>query len=168
MTSMAIDTGIHGVNNTEHVYSSESRGMPEDNVHAIGESVVSHIPGRKRRGPKPGQRHSGQFKKGDDPRRWTDGPRIPKVKRQFQEQVREMTDQALEVLAECLEDGNAPWRERRSAAELVLAHGHGAPVSRVLMAQVGSEGSGGASQLSLEQLRSKAQSLLDEDVIDEQ
>lgn len=112
---------------------------------------------RRRRGLKPGQKHAGSFQKGHDPRRHVDGPNP--VKREFQEAIRDYTDAAIQVLANCMADGSAPWKERQAAAELVLAHGHGSPVNRVMHAQVGGSGQQ-ASTLSLADLRSRASALL--------
>ena len=49
-----------------------------------------------------------------------------------------MEDGALSFLEYCISDSDAPVRERRAAAELVLAHSQGLPVSRILMAEVDS------------------------------
>jgi hypothetical protein len=110
-----------------------------DALQAAETVVMSDPP--KRKGPRPGSRHSGMFTS-DDPRRWTQGPRNPKVRKEFAEKAKELTDAALKVLSDCMLDNKAPWRERRAAAELALSHGHGAPVSRILMAQA--QGSGTA------------------------
>ena len=64
-----------------------------------------------------------------------------------------------------MDDDSAAWKERQAAAELVLAHGHGQPVSRHLMAQMPSEGETGRS-LGLEELRAKAQNLLEQSIIE--
>lgn len=88
----------------------------------------------ERRGLKPGQRHSGQFRKGYDPRRHVEGP--SQVKREFKVAIRESAERAVEVLQEILDDTKAPVKERREAAALVIAHAHGSPVNRVLHAEV--------------------------------
>ena len=49
---------------------------------------------------------------------------------------REKTDNALSVLEECMNDPNASWRDRSSAAALLLEHGHGKPVDRVAVANL--------------------------------
>lgn len=105
--------------------------------------------GRRRRGLKPGQRHSGQFQKGFDPRRYVEGPRV--TKKAFQEAIREHTDKAIGVLVDTMQDADAPYKERRAAAELVLAHAEGLPVNRVLHAQAAPAGHD-LTQLSNEEL----------------
>jgi len=106
----------------------------------VGERRIKvRIAGKKRPGLKPGQRHSGQFKS-VDPRRCTTGPRTKAVTREFKQKIRDLEDGALSLLEDCIADTNAPYRERRAAAELVLAHSQGLPVSRVLMAEVDNAG----------------------------
>jgi hypothetical protein len=92
--------------------------------------------GKRRAGLKPGQKHSGSFKPGHDPRRNLLGPRMSKEKVSFMEACREMTENALSVLAEAMNDGNAAWRDRTSAAALLLEHGHGKPVDRIAVANL--------------------------------
>lgn len=90
----------------------------------------------KRRGLKPGQRHSGQFKPGHDPRRNLLGPRMSKEKVSFMQACRDMTDNALSVLEEAMNDPQASWRDRTSAAALLLEHGHGKPVDKQIIANL--------------------------------
>lgn len=118
---------------------------------------------KKRRGPPKGTVHAGTFKKGFDPRRHIEGPRV--VKKEFQAAIKEHTDKAIEVLVSCMDDDGAAWKERQAAAELVLAHGHGQPVSRHLMSQLPSEGHTGRS-MGLDELRARAQNLLEQTVIE--
>ena len=128
--------------------------MPPDTAETI---EIIEKPITRKKGPK--KRHSGMFSGGPDPRRWTQGPRSPVVKKSFQEAVQAHSDTAIQILAECMEDNQAAWRERRAAAELVLAHAVGAPVSRILMASAGSNGSD-AKQLDSISLLARANQLL--------
>ena len=105
---------------------------------------------RLKPGPKPGQRHSGQFQGGPDSRRWLHGPRSPTVTKDFQSKVKEHTDVAIKALADCVNDTSATWRERQAAAELLLAHGHGKPVDRVLMSQTATTNKASAISRMLE------------------
>ena len=109
-------------------------------------------------GLKPGQRHSGQFKKGHDPRRHLEGPRSGVTKRSFQELVRAETERAIDFLRDALNDPDAPYSERYKAAELLLAHGHGKPVDRQVVATM--EG-GGAGRPSMAALLQQVQPLLE-------
>lgn len=83
-------------------------------------------------GLKPGQKHSGSFKPGHDPRRHLEGPR--RSKRNFQELVRAHTEEAVNFLRATIDDEDAPYGERYKAAELLLAHAHGKPVDRQVVA----------------------------------
>jgi hypothetical protein len=118
---------------------------------------------RGRPGPKPGQKHAGQFKKGFDERRWVEGP--TKVKREFRVAIQDSAEQAVAVLDEILCDPSAPVKERRQAAELVLAHAHGMPVNRVLHAQTG-HGSQRPENLDMDQLLALANDVV-RDRVDE-
>ena len=84
------------------------------------------------------QTNAGWFKKGEDSRRWTQGPR---PRKSFEDMVREHTETALNALVECVEDKGAHWRERREAPLALLAHGHGTPVQRHLLAEVNASNS---------------------------
>ncbi len=101
------------------------------------EVIEVRVGGKKRPGLKPGQKHSGSFRSVDS-RRCTTGPRSSTAKKAFKQKIREMEDGALSFLEYCISDPDAPVRERRAAAELVLAHSQGLPVSRILMAEVDS------------------------------
>jgi hypothetical protein len=97
--------------------------------------------GKRRVGLKPGQKHSGSFKPGHDPRRNLLGPRMSEKKRTFMEACRELTPNALSVLEEAMNDPQAAWRDRMTAAALLIEHGHGKPVDRQVIASLdGSKG----------------------------
>ena len=109
--------------------------------------------GRKKPGPKPGTRHAGMFQKGHDPRRLE----APRVKRDFQALVKDHADEALQCLLDCVRDDRAPWKERRAASELLIAHAVGTPVNRIVQAQVGGPAAGvDVSKLSNEELLNMA------------
>jgi len=118
---------------------------------------------RKKPGPKPGSRHDGMFKPGFDERR-SMGNNSPLIKKQFHEAIADEIEPAIQLLRECIADPKAPYKERRAAAELVLAHAVGTPVNRVVHAQVGDSVGGSATSMSLEELRKKAAFLLSDDL----
>ena len=71
----------------------------------------------------------------------------------FMEACRDKTENALSVLDECMNDGNASWRDRTSAAALLLEHGHGKPVDRVAVANLnGNRDSKDFNELSTQEL----------------
>ena len=99
---------------------------------------------KRRPGLKPGQRHSGQFKPGYDPRRNLNGPFTSPERRTFMEACREKTENALAVLEAAMNDESASWKDRMTAASLLIDHGHGKPVDRtaVLNLSAGYDGDG--------------------------
>ncbi len=123
----------------------------EGSVNAVMSDARPSKPVRRKPGPKPGSRHNGMFAGGFDERRWLLGPQSPTVKKDFQSKVREMTDDALQVLQDCLSDSEASWKEKQAAVELILSHGHGLPVNRGLMAQTDESGQD-AQHMSTEQI----------------
>tara|TARA_R110002012_G_scaffold168491_1_gene332017 strand:+ start:388 stop:753 length:366 start_codon:yes stop_codon:yes gene_type:complete len=86
-------------------------------------------------GLKKGQVHSGSFKKGADPRRHVGGP-WAKEKQSFQAMCQGYTDDALQTLSEAVTSDSVGWKDRLAAAELLLSHAHGSPVSRLQVAQM--------------------------------
>jgi hypothetical protein len=83
-------------------------------------------------GLRPGMRHDGQFKAGDDERRFTrktsDGRSIASI-------AREYTQEAVEFLYAVMrgEHGDAKVGDRVRSSELLLAYGWGRPVTSVQM-----------------------------------
>ena len=130
---------------------SEEKG----NVSCMDTEIM---PRKGRRGLKPGQKHSGSFKKGYDSRRSVGGGHDP-VKLEFNARAREIGADALEYLEELILDQDASHRDRKSAAELVISHAVGLPVSRVLMATADTSG-GNAQALTKEQLDQRVLALL--------
>lgn len=115
----------------------------------------------KRRGLKPGQRHSGQFAKGYDPRR-------PSAERYAQnkslmELARQDVPTALEVVRQVLADDKASPKEKLTAANIIFDRAHGKPVQGVLVGQE----AGTPSTMSTAQLATAAQSLLEQDEVDD-
>ena len=100
-------------------------------------TVINSQLTKRRPGLKPGQRHSGQFKSGYDPRRNLNGPFTSPERRTFMEACREKTDNALAVLEAAMNDESASWRDRMTAASLLIEHGHGKPVDRKVVAEMG-------------------------------
>ena len=92
--------------------------------------------GKRRAGLKPGQTHSGSFKPGFDSRRNLLGPRMSEKKKSFMQACREMTDNALSVLVDAMNDESASWRDRMAAAALLIEHGHGKPVDKQIIANL--------------------------------
>jgi hypothetical protein len=74
------------------------------------------------------------------------------VKRDFQNLVKDHAEEALECLLQCVRDPQAPYKERRAASELIIAHAVGTPVSRILQAQAGPQLGADVSKLSNEEL----------------
>ena len=95
---------------------------------------------KRRPGLKPGQRISGQFKPGYDPRRNLQGPFTSPERRTFMEACREKTENALAVLEAAMNDESASWKDRMTAASLLIEHGHGKPVDRKVVAEMGGGG----------------------------
>ncbi len=107
---------------------------------------------KRRPGLKPGQRHSGQFKPGYDPRRNLHGPFTSPERRTFMEACREKTENALAVLEAAMNDEAASWRDRMTAASLLIDHGHGKPVDRTAVLNLSAGYDGDGSELSTDEL----------------
>jgi hypothetical protein len=84
---------------------------------------------KKRPGLKPGQRHTGSFQKGVDPRRRGyvhDG-------KTFAAMAREEAPQCLALWVRAVADEAAPWPVRLRASELIVERAHGKAVSLIDM-----------------------------------
>lgn len=88
-------------------------------------------------GPDPGTHHAGTFKPGKDKRRHMGGR--SRYKQGIESLCRIHTEKNITVLLGIIEDDDKPTSERIRAIELMLAHGHGKPVDRVAIAQLGSD-----------------------------
>ena len=53
------------------------------------------------------------------------------------EACREKTENALAVLEAAMNDESASWKDRMTAASLLIDHGHGKPVDRKVVAEMG-------------------------------
>ena len=115
-------------------------------------TVISSQLTKRRPGLKPGQRHSGQFKPGYDPRRNLHGPFTSPERRTFMEACREKTENALAVLEAAMNDESASWRDRMTAASLLIDHGHGKPVDRTAVLNLSAGYDGDGSELSTDEL----------------
>lgn len=102
-------------------------------------------------GPKPGQRHSGQFRKGHDPRRWLLGPRRGQNVKDLERLCRESAEDALRLLLDTVNDEDAPRRDRLAAAREILDRGYGKPVDRQAILNLNGGGDSPA-ELTREQL----------------
>lgn len=92
-------------------------------------------------GPRKGQRHKGQFKKGHDPRRFSVSADRAKRMRPIEQACKESTEDALTVLRDLLT--SECEKTRLAAAREILDRGHGRPVDRQAVLQIsGQSGSG--------------------------
>ena len=102
-------------------------------------------PRRKKRGPVPlaegGKRLPHYFQPGEDPRR-NKGGRVSQARKDLQSLAQEKTQDAVDVLVEIMGNADEPTKERRAAAEVLLAHGHGLPVGRHIVAGMGDNPAG--------------------------
>ena len=100
-------------------------------------------PGRARRGPKPlaegGERHAHYWAPGQS---GNPAGRPKKTERQknFEETCRQLAYENLDVLEDAVQDETAPWKERLAAFQLLAEHGHGKPVDRIAVKQMGDGG----------------------------
>ena len=117
----------------------------------------------KKPGPKVGQKHSGQFAKGDDPRRHIGSP-WGRQKQSFQDLCKDYSQDAVEVLAATVRDESASLKERIACCELLISHGHGRPVDRVQVQQL--EGMAGKTpeSYSLPDLRAWAATAREQEI----
>jgi hypothetical protein len=91
------------------------------------------------RGCKPGQKHSGHFSKGFDPRRNTKGQYLQRERATVEQKFREHTETALKALLAVLEDKDAPHKDIVTAANSLLDRAHGKAVDRIQVANLGND-----------------------------
>ena len=91
-----------------------------------------------------GQKHSGHFKKGHDPRRHVTGPYMQKKRISIEAVCQEKAEKALETLMKVIEDDAAPAKDRVNAANSLLDRAFGKSVDRVQVAQIKDGGGSGA------------------------
>lgn len=86
---------------------------------------------RRRPGLKPGQKHSGSFRRGDDPRRaggmkLYDGMTLAQIARLH-------GPRCIELWVKAMQDESVPWATRIRASELIIERGHGKAISVIDM-----------------------------------
>ena len=91
------------------------------------------------RGCKPGQKHSGHFSKGFDPRRNLKGQYLQRERATVEQKFREHTETALKALLAVLEDKDAPHKDIVTAANSLLDRAHGKAVDRIQVANLGND-----------------------------
>ena len=106
------------------------------------------------RGCKPGQKHSGHFSKGFDPRRNTKGNYLYRERASVEQKFREHTETALKALLAVLEDKDAPHKDIVTAANSLLDRAHGKAVDRIQVASLGNE-SGNTASLTRDELMAR-------------
>ena len=97
------------------------------------------------RGCKPGQKHSGHFSKGFDPRRNLKGGYLVRERATVEQKFKAHTETALRALLAVLEDRDAPHKDVISAANSLLDRAHGKAVDRIQVASLSNEGGNTAS-----------------------
>lgn len=90
-------------------------------------AAVEALP--KRRGLKPGQRHSGQFRKGFDPKRGQNGPARRSLLEEVSTAAAEHAEGAIAFLADTYKNSEANLKLRIVCAQELLSRGCGTPVS---------------------------------------
>jgi len=120
---------------------------------------VSNI--RKKPGPPPGTHHAGTFKPGPDPRRYKHDEERRKARLTVEELAKTYTEEAFGKLVDLL-DSDSP-KVAIEAASQILDRGWGRSVDRVQIAQIDATGATGGAALPLEELRRRAQNLLESD-----
>ena len=83
----------------------------------------------RRRGLKPGQRHSGSFQKGFDPKRR--GPEYLYDGMSFSQIARLEAPKCIELWIKCVNDDAVPWAMRLRASELITDRAYGKAVSTI-------------------------------------
>ena len=97
--------------------------------------------GPRKKGLKPGQIHSGSFKKGYDPRRNVLGAwRNRLAIKQLEALAIEHAEDAIATLASQMNDKSAADNDRARAATALLDRAFGRPVDRVAIKQLGDTG----------------------------
>lgn len=105
------------------------------------------------RGCKPGQKHSGHFKKGFDERRHVTGPYHAR-RRTIEEVCKREAGKALKALLKVIEDDEAPHKDRVLAANTLLDRAYGKTVDRVQVASINT-GGGDVGTLTRDELMAR-------------
>ena len=106
------------------------------------------------RGCKPGQKHSGHFSKGFDPRRNLKGGYLMRERATVEQKFREHTETALRALLAVLEDKDAPHKDVVNAANSLLDRAHGKAVDRIQVANLGND-AGNTTSLTRDELMAR-------------
>ena len=112
-----------------------------------------------------GQKHSGHFKKGHDPRRHVTGPYMQKKRISIEMVCQEKAEKALETLMKVIEDDDAPAKDRVNAANSLLDRAFGKSVDRVQVAQI-KDGGGSGAVLTRDELMLRLTQRYTEDAVD--
>ena len=91
------------------------------------------------RGCKPGQKHSGHFSKGFDPRRNLKGQYLLRERTTVEDKFRQHSQKALDALLSVLEDSESPAKDVVNAANSLLDRAYGKAVDRVQVATLGND-----------------------------
>ena len=116
---------------------------------------------RRKPGPKPGQRHPGQWKPGQSGNPSGRPKKSPEMK-DLERRCRESAEDALRLLLELVNDEDAPRRDRLYAAREILDRGFGKPVDRQAVLNLTGP-SEGAATLSRQQLEAIAAGALEQE-----
>ena len=106
------------------------------------------------RGCKPGQKHSGHFSKGFDPRRNLKGQYLLRERATVEDKFRQHSQKALDALLSVLEDSESPAKDVVNAANSLLDRAYGKAVDRVQVATLGSD-TGNTASLTRDELMAR-------------
>jgi hypothetical protein len=106
------------------------------------------------RGCKPGQKHSGHFSKGFDPRRNLKGQYLLRERATVEDKFRQHSQRALDALLSVLEDSESPAKDVVNAANSLLDRAYGKAVDRVQVATLGSD-TGNTASLTRDELMAR-------------
>ena len=106
------------------------------------------------RGCKPGQKHSGHFSKGFDPRRNLKGQYLLRERATVEDKFRQHSQEALDALLAVLKDSESPAKDVVNAANSLLDRAYGKAVDRVQVATLGND-DGNTASLTRDELMAR-------------
>ena len=106
------------------------------------------------RGCKPGQKHSGHFSKGFDPRRNLKGQYLLRERATVEDKFRAHSQEALDALLSVLKDSESPAKDVVNAANSLLDRAYGKAVDRVQVATLGND-DGNTASLTRDELMAR-------------
>ena len=106
------------------------------------------------RGCKPGQKHSGHFSKGFDPRRNLKGQYLLRERATVEDKFRAHSQEALDALLAVLKDSESPAKDVVNAANSLLDRAYGKAVDRVQVATLGND-DGNTASLTRDELMAR-------------